>query len=77
MITINGMLAHYKIKSLWKSPVWSWMKALGMKFGERKKNYYVNGHEQLDVVLSCSVFVRKYLLRELRMHRWIQVSQGA
>ena len=28
MITINGMLAHYKLTSLCRSTVWSWMKAL-------------------------------------------------
>ena len=39
-----------------------------------RKNY-VNGHEQPDVVLSCWVFVKKYLRRELIMHILIQVSE--
>ena len=37
MITIKGMLEHYKLSSLSQSTVWSWMQALGMRFGERKK----------------------------------------
>ena len=75
MITINGMLAHYKLTSLSRSTVWSWMKVLGMKYDDRNKNYYVDGHKRPDVVFSRWIFVKKYLRRELRMHRWIQVSK--
>ena len=76
MITINGMLAHFKLKLLCRSTVWSWMKALGMKYDDRDNNNYLDGHERTDVVLSrWMLFVNKYLRRELRMHRWIQVSK--
>ena len=74
MISIKFMLEHCKLSSLSQSTVWSWMQALRMRFGERKKNYYVDGHEQPDVVLTRLVFVKTYLVRDLRMHRWIQVS---
>ena len=46
-----------------------------MKYDDRKKFFYVNGHEQPDVVLSRWVFIKKYLCRELIMHRFIQVSK--
>ena len=46
-----------------------------MKYDDRKKFFYANGHEQPDVVLSRWVFIKKYLCRELIMHRFIQVSK--
>ena len=68
------LLRHYGLYSLSMSTAWRWMKALGMRYCERKKNYYVDGHEREDVVLSRWIFIKSYFAKENRMHRWIQLD---
>ena len=51
------------------------MRSLGMRYCDRKKNFYVDGHERKDVVMSRWKFIRKYLCREIRMHRWTQITE--
>ena len=69
----SSLLKHYRIKDFDHSTAWRWMKALGMKYSDRRKNYYVDGHEREDVILSRNIFVKEYLIGEMRMHRWVQL----
>ena len=71
-ISINTILKHYGMKTISHSTVYRWMRALGMKYSDRKKNFYVGGHERHDVLISSWAFVRKHLKLELQVHRWIQ-----
>lgn len=55
-----------------RTTVWRWMKAVGMKFTVRKKNYYVDNHEDPRVVQYRCKYVERYLEREIRCFCWIQ-----
>ena len=72
-ISKDELLAHYGYTKLSVSTVLRWMNALGMRYSERKKKYYVDGHERDDVVISRWKFISKYLRREMQMHRWVQL----
>ena len=73
-ISSKEVLKFYGLGNLCLTTVYRWMKILGMKYCERKKNYYVDGHERLDVVQSRWKFVKEYLSKEIYMSRWIQIA---
>jgi len=50
------------------------MKKLGFNYEPRKKSYYVDGHEKEATVNYRWSFVDRYLQREQRMFRWIQIT---
>ena len=74
-IKIKELLIHYGLKTFCIATAWSWMRSLGMRYCDRKKNFYVDGHERKDVVMSRWKFMGKYLSREIRMHRWTQITE--
>ena len=73
-ISKQEVLKFYRLQNLSITTVFRWMGRLGMKYCERKKNYYVDGHERADVVQSRWKFVKEYLKKELCMYRWCQIS---
>jgi hypothetical protein len=70
----------YLLRSYVERPVsitttWRWLKALGFSYSNRKKSFFVDGHERPDVVCRRNEFCTLYLKDlEPRMHRWIQVK---
>ena len=74
-LTKKDLLKHYGLRNFGITTAWRWMRALGMRYDERRKNYYVDGHERDDVVVSRWIFIRKYLQREIQMHRWVQITE--
>ncbi len=50
------------------------MNAIGMRYCEKKANYYVDGHERPDNVSYQWEYVKRYLKDELQMHRWVQMT---
>jgi hypothetical protein len=70
----KNVLSHYRITNFNHSTAWRWMRALGMRYNDRSKNYYVDGQKREDVVVSRNIFVKSYLRDEMRMYRWIQFS---
>ncbi len=74
-ITMKELLQHYGLQSFSISTTVRWMKALGMSYNERKKNYYVDGHEREDVIISRWKFISQYLKREMQMHRWVHLTE--
>jgi hypothetical protein len=71
---ISSFLHAYGLKTLSSSTVWRWMKRLGFDFDDRKKSFYVDGHEQEDVVANCKHFCSTYLTElEPFCRRWIQI----
>jgi hypothetical protein len=40
-----------------------------------KKCYYVDGHENLSTIEYRWKFAERYLQAELKIHRWIQISE--
>ena len=51
------------------------MRVLGYKYCERKKTYYSDNHEKPENILYRYKFIDRYLSRELKTHRWIQMSK--
>jgi hypothetical protein len=56
---------------------WQWLRRLGFHYDNRKKSFFVDGHERPDVVFyRGNDFCSKYLSKlEPRTHRWIQVTK--
>ena len=73
MIEKKVILHHYGLSKICIATVYRWMAAIGIKYGTRKKNYYVDGHEREDVVKSRTTYIKKYFCDEQRMYRWVQI----
>ena len=71
----SALLKYYGLSTLCVSTVYRWMKALGMKYCPRKKNFYVDGHERKDVVKYREEYIKQYLKDERLMYRWIQIRR--
>ena len=72
---ICSFLHAYGLKTLSFSTAWRWMKRLGFDFDDRKKSFYVDGHEREDVVANRKQFCSTYLTElEPFCRRWIQIS---
>jgi hypothetical protein len=55
---------------------WLWLRRLGFHYDNRKKSFFVDGHERPDVAFYRNDFCSKYLSKlEPRTHRWIQVTK--
>ena len=52
-----------------------WMHAVGFRYKKREKHYFVDGHERPETIAYRPIFTNKYLLFELRTHRWIQITK--
>jgi hypothetical protein len=51
------------------------MKLLGFKYEPQHKGYYVDGHEKPATVAYQKEFVSRYLVEEVQMFRWIQITK--
>ena len=71
----KAILRRYGLTSLCPSTVYKWMKLLGFKYEPQRKGYYVDGHEKPATVAYRKDFVSRYLTEEVRMFRWIQITQ--
>jgi hypothetical protein len=55
---------------------WRWLRRLGFHYDNRKKSFFVDGHERPNVVCHRNDFCTNYLTKqEPQMHRWIQVPK--
>ena len=70
------MMKTYGLKNgtISRTTTWRLMKTLGMKYVERRKHYFTDSHEAPPVVKYCKGFTKRYLVRELRMPVWTQIS---
>jgi hypothetical protein len=56
--------------------VWEWMQKLNWRYSNRKKTYYVDGHERPAQKQHRREFCEKYLMEwERRSHRWVQMTK--
>ena len=69
------------LKAYLDSPIsltttWRWLRRLGFHYDNRKKSFFVDGHERPNVVCHRNEFCTNYLSKlEPRTHRWIQVTK--
>ena len=71
------ILQRYKDKPISETTAWRWLRRLGFRYCNRKKSFYVDGHERNDVVLHCNDFTKEYLTKlEPRCFHWIQFTKA-
>ena len=75
-LTINFILHKNNIKNLCRQTVATWMNLLGFRYCERKKSYYCDSHEKPENVKYRYKYIDRYLEREFRCFRWIQISES-
>ncbi|KAI2499926.1 hypothetical protein MHU86_14547 [Fragilaria crotonensis] len=70
------LLSRYIEHPISISTTWRWLRRLGYRHDNRKKSFFVDGHERPDVVFYCNDFCTNYLSKlEPRTYRWIQVTK--
>jgi len=69
-------LKKYGLTKLCPRTVINWLHALGFRYEEHRKNFYVDNHEDPATVRYRWKFVSRYLLMEKRSHRWIQIKKS-
>ena len=69
-------LKKYGLTKLCPRTVLNWLHALGFRYEEHRKNFYVDNHEDPATVRYRWKFVARYLLVEKRAHRWIQITKS-
>jgi len=70
------LLKHYTTSPISLSTAWRWIRRLGFSYDNRKKTFFVDGHERPNVVFHRNQFCKEYLAKlEPRCHRWIQVTK--
>ncbi|KAL7532560.1 hypothetical protein ACHAWF_008635 [Thalassiosira exigua] len=72
-ITEKDILKENGLQTICPRTVYKWMEALGFKYEARRKHFYVDGHEKPEVKKYRKGFVKRYLEREVRMHRWLSL----
>jgi hypothetical protein len=61
---VKLLLKRYCLSSVCLGTVCSWMKKLGFMYGQRRKAYYVDGHERSATVEYQKKVVEHYLMHE-------------
>ena len=51
------------------------MNLLGYRYCERKKSYYCDSHEMPENIAYRCKYIDRYLEREFRCFRWIQITE--
>jgi len=73
---VQRILKRYCLKNLCLSTVNNWMKLLGFHYDYRRKGFYVDGHEKGGTIAYREKFCERYLERERKMLRWIQIGEA-
>ena len=64
-----------KYKAKRKLVVYRWMICLGFNHNTCHKGYCVDGHEITAIIGNYDKFAERYLQREQRMSRWVQITK--
>ena len=75
-VNLKIMLNEYGLTNICPITVYRWMINLGFRYKERRKGYYVDGHERPATIEYRNKFVKRYLQYEQRMFRWIQITKA-
>ena len=73
-ITVQELLEDNGLKRISLPTIYSWMDTLGYKYCERKKCYYVDGHETPENQKYRLQFFKRYFSYERRAHQWIHLT---
>jgi hypothetical protein len=70
-ISLDGFLRLHNLTKVSASTIWCWVRYIGYSYCEKRKSFYVNGHERPDVVQDRVDYCKQYLLdEEPRCLRW-------
>jgi hypothetical protein len=69
------LLKKFNLTCINPATIAQWLEKLGFKYQQRKKGYYVAGHEKPATIEHRKAFVQQYLTYERRAHRWIQITK--
>jgi hypothetical protein len=72
--SMYDLLQQHRLTTLSVPTIYRWMRLLGFKYEQRRKCYYVDGHEKPETKAYRKKFVRRYFEYERMMHRWIQME---
>ena len=75
-IDMDFLKKENNIKTVCKQTVTNWLKILGFRYCERKKSYYCDSHEKPENVAYRYKYIDRYLEREYRCYRWIQMPEA-
>ena len=53
-----------------------WMREIGFKYEKHKKCYYVDRHEDEDVVDDRKTYLSKFFKNEIYEHCWVQLTKS-
>ena len=67
---LQQMKNEFNIKKLTMPTIHRWMQHLGLKYETRKKCYYVDNHDNPEIVWYRNHFIDRYFNYELRCYRW-------
>ena len=73
---MNEVMRENQLRTFCMQTMTNWMHALDFKYDCRRKTYYVDGHEDPDVVQYRKEYVTKYMKDELCCFRWIQLKES-
>lgn len=75
--TVLEYLQVYRLSKVSMSTIVRWMQAVGFRYKNRQKHYFVDGHERPETLAYRPVYTKRYMAHELNASRWIQVSRAA
>ena len=68
------LFKEYQLKKLTVGTIYKWMLHLGFKYETRKKCYYVDNHENPQIIQYRNEFISRYFNYERRCFRWISIT---
>ena len=74
-LDIEFVMKENNIKQLCRQTVSKWLNLLVYKYCECKKSYYCDSHEKPENVQYRYAYIDRYLKRELKCYRQIQLSE--
>jgi len=63
-LSYDGFLYLHHLTTISPATVWRWVHYIGFRYSERRKSYYVDGHERDDVVKKRIEYCLQYLLED-------------
>ena len=64
------------LKNIHISTASRWLKYIGYRHRERKKNYFCDKHEDPENIKARNQFINTYLNLEFRANRWVHIPES-
>ena len=74
-LQMEFIMKENNFSTVCRQTVGKWLNLLGFRYCERKKSYYCDSHEKPENVAYRYKYIDRYLEREFKCYRWIQMSK--